>query len=468
VRARSVPERFDVIVVGARCSGASLAHRLADAGCSVALLDAANLPSDQKMSTHLIQPPGMDELGELGVGDAVRALSPALREAHLSFDGHDVLLPYRRDRAAHCLRRQTLDRLLQEAAVSAGAELRPHSRAVAVTRADDGRVCGIELVERSGGRRRLASQLVVGADGRHSTVAKLVAAAEYLEYDGPRSCYWAYWRRPASWDEHRLANLFRGDDAFVVFPTDEDLLLIASAPPLERATGWRSRHTEAYMESVRSHPALREHLGGDRPVSTVRGMLRTRYFFRAAAGPGWALIGDAGHHKDFFAGLGISDALRDGGELARAILEAPQRELQSLESWWRRRDLQRIELFHWARELGSPEPVDALRRLTAARLAGAPELRSRFAEIIDGTRSPYEFIPTSRALRWTGAALLAGDARPLKPMLGAARRRAHARRDHRKMKRALRLDQTLRARCGDLAPRPSIADRTPAAIDRST
>jgi 2-polyprenyl-6-methoxyphenol hydroxylase-like FAD-dependent oxidoreductase len=241
-----------------------------------------------------------------------------------------------------------------------------------------------------------------------------------------------------SWDEHRLANLFRGDDAFVVFPTDEDLMLIASAPPLERATGWRSRHTEAFMESVRSYPALREHLGDDRPVSTVRGMLRTRYFFRAAAGPGWALIGDAGHHKDFFAGLGISDALRDGGELARAILEAPQREPQSLESWWRRRDLQRIEMFHWARELGSPEPVDALRRLTAARLAGAPELRSRFAEIIDGTRSPYEFIPTSRALRWIGAGLMAGDARPLKPMLGAARRRARARRDRRKIRRAVR------------------------------
>jgi flavin-dependent dehydrogenase len=432
---RTTPEAtFDAIVVGARCAGASLAYHLAGSGLSVALLDAACLPSAQRTSTHLIQPPGMDELDALGIGPAVRRLSPALRAAHLSFDGHEARLPYGAGRAAHCLRRETLDRLLQEAAVRAGADLRPQSRVVDVIRAADGRVGGVQIQRQRGSRAQLRADLVVGADGRHSTIAKLVGATEYLGYDGPRACYWAYWRRPRTWNPNELANVYRGEDAYVVFPTDGDLLLIASAPPVARARGWRADHTAAYLASVRSCESIGPHVGDERPVTEVRGMLKTRYYFRAGAGPGWALIGDAGHHKDFFAGLGISDALRDAHELSLALLHADQADLQR---WWRRRDVDRIDMFHWAAELGRPEPVDALRRLTAARLATAPELRARFGEVIDGRLSPSEFVPAGRAARWIAGSLLHGDPRPLVPLLGAARRRASATRERRRRTRAL-------------------------------
>jgi flavin-dependent dehydrogenase len=51
-------EVFDTIIVGARCAGASLATHLARAGQRVLLLDAAKLPSDQPISTHVISPRG--------------------------------------------------------------------------------------------------------------------------------------------------------------------------------------------------------------------------------------------------------------------------------------------------------------------------------------------------------------------------------------------------------------------------
>jgi hypothetical protein len=261
------------------------------------------------------------------------------------------------------------------------------------------------------------------------------AAAEYLGYDAPRAAYWAYWRRPATWDSHELANLYFGDDAYVVFPTDGDLLLVASAPPVERARRWRTDHTAAYLASVRSCESIGPHIGSERPVSEVRGVLKTRYFFRVSAGPGWALIGDAGHHKDFFAGLGISDALRDAHELSLAILETDG---AHLDCWWRRRDVQRIEMFYWAADLGRPEPVDALRRMTAARLATAPELRARFGDIWGGRLSPYELVPASRAARWVASSVLHGDPRPFIPLVGAARRRARAARELRRRMKALR------------------------------
>ncbi len=431
---------FDVVIVGARCSGASLAYHLAKAGLSVALLDAARLPSTPPISTHLIQPPGMDQLDRLGVGTAVRELSPALRMVRLSFDEHEVQLPYGPDRAAHCLRRETLDCLLQEAAVEAGADLQASSKVVDLLRSEDGRVCGVEVQRDGRPHERLHADLVVGADGRNSTIAKLASASEYLGYDGPRACYWAYWPRPNSWDPSHLANIYRDQDAYVVFPTDGDLLLIASTPTVDRAARHRAEHTSAYLESVRSCPSIAPHIAAQEPTSKVRGMLKTRYYFRVSAGPGWALIGDAGHHKDFFAGFGIADALDDAYELSRAVVGADP---PDLETWWRRRDLKRIEMFHWAAELARPDPVDALRRLTASRLAHAPRLRPRLGEVLDGQLAPYDFIPTGSAIRWTIVSTLKGDPGPLLPLIGVARRRAVARRERRRLSRALRHTQTL-------------------------
>ena len=40
---------------------------------------------------------------------------------------------------------------------------------------------------------------------------------------------------------------------------------------------------------------------------------------RQAAGPGWALVGDAAYHRDPITGHGISDAFRDAELLAAAI-----------------------------------------------------------------------------------------------------------------------------------------------------
>jgi flavin-dependent dehydrogenase len=435
--------KFDVVIVGARCAGASLAVHLGRAGLSVALLDAARVPSDQPMSTHLIQPPGMDELAALGVGDPVRQLSPALRAVRFEVDGREMRLGYGTGRAAHCLQRDTLDRLLQERAVDAGADLQPESRVVALVRTQEGRVCGVE-VRRSGGRTEtLDAALVVGADGRRSTVARLVAAREYLGYDGPRFAYWAYWRRPAAWDAHLIYNAFAGDDARIVFPTNGDRLLIATAPPLRRAPAWRGNHAAAYVADVRSFARIGSFLGHDDPVSEVRGILHPRYFFRVSAGPGWALLGDAGHHKDFVVGLGISEALRDGRCLARAVLEGGD---AALERYWRQRDAQRIETFCWSRDLGEADAINGLERLVTERAPATPGIRDRLGAVMDGRLSPYRLFPPSQVARWVAAAVLRGRFDVIAPFLSTAFRAARVQRE---------LGRRRRLAAGALTTRPS-------------
>jgi 2-polyprenyl-6-methoxyphenol hydroxylase and related FAD-dependent oxidoreductases len=318
-------------------------------------------------------------------------------------------------------------------------------------------VRGVEVRREGRGRERLHADLVVGADGRNSTIAKVVGAEEYLAYQGPRACYWAYWRRPADWNPNELCNFYRGDDAYVVFPTDGDELLIASAPPVERARAWRGDHRNAYLASVASHEPISSHLDEDLPVSEVRGVLKTNYFFRTSAGPGWTLIGDAGHHKEFFLGLGISDALRDAHKLSLAILGSGP---AAIEAWWRARDIERIEFFHWGRELGRADPVDALRRLTAQRLPCAPHLQGRLGEIIDGRLSPFNLVPAHHAVGWVAASILRGDPSPLPPLVAAVHDRIGAKRELRRRTRALRRVQ--RAHVSHTMTPPETLSRPPA------
>jgi flavin-dependent dehydrogenase len=44
-------------------------------------------------------------------------------------------------------------------------------------------------------------------------------------------------------------------------------------------------------------------------------------YFRKPYGPGWALVGDAGYHRDFITGLGINDAFRDAELVVKAVHE---------------------------------------------------------------------------------------------------------------------------------------------------
>src|SRR5512139_3595651 len=120
--------QWDVIIVGARCAGATLAALLARSGVRTLLLEASPRGTDMPLSTHLVQPPGMDVLDALGVGDRVRAVTPAATRFRYALDESVVVSQANPGRAAYCVRRSTLDPWLQEAAEAAGAELRDRHR----------------------------------------------------------------------------------------------------------------------------------------------------------------------------------------------------------------------------------------------------------------------------------------------------------------------------------------------------
>lgn len=415
---------YDVIVVGARCAGATLATYLARGGASVLVVDKDTLPSDQIISTHTIHPAGMDVLDEVGVGDAVREVAPAMRIVRLRKNDGIVDVPTAEGRHEYCPRRKRLDALLQRAARSAGAVVLDRTRVAGIVWQDE-RAAGIRAV-RDGEECVFTAPLIVGADGRHSAIARLTKAAEYLGYDAPRAAYWGYWKAPARWqnDPAYAFDMYVANtdgNIRVIFHTDDDHLLIASAPLVEDVQAWRANPLEALRRDLASDDTAGPLIEGADPVEEVRGTIKERYFFRQAAGPGWVLVGDAGHHKDFVIGDGITEALLQARSLARAIAAGSD---AALTTWWRARDVEAIPYFFFGEDEGRPGPPLDLQRLVFSHAASRQDLRERLARVVDHKLSPYDAFPLSDIVRCTLGGVLRGRLGLLRDFLTMGRRGA--------------------------------------------
>ena len=300
---------YDVIVVGARVAGAASALLLARAGHRVLLVDRARFPSDT-LSTHYIHQPGIARLARWGLLDAVRATGCPALDRTVYQVGDDVRLdggtvPHEGQSAAYAPRRYLLDQIMVDAAVAAGAEFR-ESCSVSGLVFDGDRVVGVKCRSRDGRPVEERARLVVGADGMRSAVARAVGAP-FTVHDPLMSCiYFTYWQGiTAQFELYERPGRWIG-----AIPTNDDATLIAAYFPQAEFDRVRGDALENYLENIRTTaPDLygRAMDGGER-VERLRGTGDQQNYFRAPSGPGWALVGDAAHHKDSITARGISDA----------------------------------------------------------------------------------------------------------------------------------------------------------------
>ncbi|HHX4053269.1 NAD(P)/FAD-dependent oxidoreductase [Burkholderia contaminans] len=412
---------LDTLIVGARCAGATLAIHLARAGKRVLAIDASNLPSDQPLSTHWISPYGMALLDELGLGDKVRSFAPPVPSMIYGNDDMRGRIEYPVGGRCSCPRRMDLDALLLEEARASGAEVRTLTRLVGLLR-DGERVTGA-VVEHDGVREEIRARVVVGADGPHSTTAELVGAEEYHGYDCPRAMYWAYWPRPDWFDsdpryQGGAMNCTFGDDVVFVFPTNRDLLLIGVAFPKMQLPEWKGCALEKLMETLKDNDHTAPLIAGE-PASKVLGALKLRFFFRQAAGPGWALVGDAGLFMDPSPGFGITDALRDARALGRAIVEDDD---QALVCYWRQRDATSIDLFEYSRGRGALGHNNPLSRILYGKLATDPVLQARLLASMNRQCSPFAVFDPSDIKKWADEAIARGETGVIQPLIDMSRR----------------------------------------------
>ena len=232
---------YDVVVVGARCAGASTAMLLAAAGHDVLLLDRRAFPSDT-LSTHAIARAGVVQLKRWGLLQAVLDTgAPPIREVEFHGDGLSVKRAIKERVGVDMLvapRRHILDTLLVNAAMTAGARLMTGVTVDGVRRADDGRITGIRG-RSSKGPIEIASRFVVGADGLRSRIARSVDAA-FTEVRGENGAtHYSYFA-----GEWPAMEYYVGEQLFAgVFPTNNSEACIWVCSPAHEAARFRRSHS---------------------------------------------------------------------------------------------------------------------------------------------------------------------------------------------------------------------------------
>lgn len=402
---RPARERWDVLVIGARCAGATLAAYLGRAGARVLCVDKSPLPSDVVLSTHTLHPAGATVLEELGLLSALREVTPPIRHVRIGRGSATLDLPLTDSQLEFCPRRARFDGLLQDCARAAGVELCERTSARELLW-EGGRAVGARL-EGPSGARDVSADWIVGADGRDSWLARQVGAAEYHAYDAPRAMYWSYWEAPRGYGSSAdypcgMYVVNREGMIRVAFHTDHDQVLVGSLPEQSQLQAWR-RDSLATLQSDLLQDEMLASFTRAPPLAKVRGFLSRRYFLRTPVGPGWLLLGDAGVHKDFVTGDGMSEALLQARAAASGILGGAA----GVRSWGLARDAAALPFFFFGKlqgAAGKPAGLDEL----VLRRAAQGGFQPRFAETLTHSVSPLDVVSLPQVLRWLLPEVLRG------------------------------------------------------------
>jgi flavin-dependent dehydrogenase len=400
---------YDVIVTGARCAGSPTAMLLARRGYDVLLVDRATFPSDI-MSTHLIHPPGVAALKRWGVLEQLRATGCPPMTTYAYDLGPIVITgsprPAEGVPEAFCPRRIVLDELLVRAAVAAGAELRERFTVDEIV-VEDGVVTGVRGHGAGGATVTERARVVVGADGRNSLVAQAVDAKCYNAVPAQEATYYAYW----SGLEMDRAELFlRGEPrrAWAAFPTNDELSCVAVGWPRSQFEANRKDYETHYMNALELAPAFAERMHSATRETRFTATADLPNFFRTPYGPGWALVGDAGYHKDPITAQGIADAFRDAEAVAAALDDAfagRRTYDEAMAAYQTARDESSLPLYDLTCEFATMEPLPAEMQQLLAAVSRSRAASDDFVSAMAGTLAAAEFFDpgnTERIIREAG------------------------------------------------------------------
>ncbi len=327
-------QAYDAIVVGARCAGASAAMLMARGGMKVLQVDWAEAGSDT-MSTHALMRGATMQLARWGILDQlIRAGTPEITKTTF-FYGDEVIpvdiRPAHGTRGLIAPRRHLLDQTLVAAAWASGVCVRFKTAFRDVIRDDAGRVIGAVLQGPDGTTETVRAGLVVGADGRRSTVAQKVGARVKREAQHTTACIYQYF--DGLKDSGYRWYYGPGVAAGAIPTNDGAHCVFVATNPQRLGAMVKARGPEGTFLEIaeQANAELAEVLRAADPVSHPTTFRGAPGFLRTAAGAGWALVGDAGYFKDPLTAHGITDALRDAEILARAALACGDAALRDYE-----------------------------------------------------------------------------------------------------------------------------------------
>jgi flavin-dependent dehydrogenase len=380
---------FDVAVVGASVAGCTAARLFAQSGARVALVERRSGSAAYKVvCTHAILPPATRTIERLG-------LAPILLEHGALRTQAEAWTPY-----GGWLRlpddipdgwgvtRRTLDPLLRDLAIGTpGVEFFPGSTATRVL-TDGARPAGLEVEGRDGGALEIRARLVVGADGRDSTLARLAQVPGRVRPHN-RFFYWAYWRGVEP--ETTANRLWLLDpDGAAQFPNEDGVTALVVSYHRSRLSEVRADLEGSYTRHLASLPDGPDLRGAER-VSKLMGKLEMPNVMRPAARPGIAFVGDAALATDPLFGVGITFAFQSAEWLVDETSGAlgDRRRLDRALGRYRRRFAWRLGPHHLAiADYATGRKLRPLERLTLSRATVDPVVARAFGEVLTRERSP--------------------------------------------------------------------------------
>jgi 2-polyprenyl-6-methoxyphenol hydroxylase-like FAD-dependent oxidoreductase len=416
---------YDAIVVGARCAGSSTAMLLARKGYRVLLVDRDTFPSDH-MSTHWIHQPGIARLERWGLRErlaatgcppitsismdfgpfAIRGTPPPARltkdHGRRTMDESSVPSSGEVVAEAYCARRTVLDKLLVDAAMDAGAELRERFSVQDLVW-DGDRAGGITGRSAGGTTVTERARIVIGADGVHSPVARQVEAPVYNARPTFGCAYYSYWSGVPLDGVEAYSREHRG---FVALPTHYGLTCIAMNWPHEEFHAFRADIEGNFLKTLELAPTLAERVRAGKREERFTGTSELFNFFRKPHGPGWALVGDAGYHRDPITAQGISDAFRDAELVAEAVdagLSGKRPIEEAMAGYEQWRNEVAFPVYDFTCQLAALEPPPPEMQQLFAALLYNQEQTNRFFGALAGTVPVAEFFSPENIGRIMGA-----------------------------------------------------------------
>lgn len=317
---------YDVIIVGGRTAGTSLAIHLGKAGVKVLIVERDSFPSRPAVSCPLFFSSGLALLDELGLSESTYAKDhPQFPGTVLEMGNYfrtQIRMPKIKGRDyMYGLDRNIFDNAIWEYLDEIpNVEKRANVAITDLVRDENGQIIGVQTKDET-----IHAKAVIGADGRHSTVAQKVKATiteEHTEVN--TTIYYAYWENCAPYEigGETWLQIHTGMDgfSFILIPTANNLTGVVAQCRQDYYDAPDGYETW-YINTLKKYPAVWERLKNAERVTPISGMKNVRNLYREAGGAGWALVGDAYHQKDSFDGQGMYDALLESKLLAKFLLK---------------------------------------------------------------------------------------------------------------------------------------------------
>lgn len=381
-----LPERCDVLVVGAGPAGSACARVLAQAGRHVLLIDTQPFPRDKVCGDGLV-PDTHAALRRLGVHERVMALAHRAEAARcVGPTGHWIDVPGE----LAVLPRRALDAVLCSAAIEAGARMIAPARFIDPRRDATGRVVGARLGH-GGQTRDIACRWLVLATG--AAPAALLSADLCDRRIPSAMALRTYVRHPGMVDD--IPNLrfvwhprIRGGYGWI-FPAPEGRFNIGAGLLDSHTDRNKERNLrELFADFLAVDPIAARLMREGEVLAELKGApLRCDLDGSQWQAPGVLVTGEAAGATYAFTGEGIGKALETGIAAAESIVASADADEAVMSDYRRRLDALRPR-FAMYRKAASFNRYPSLISLVIWRASRSERIVARLSDILNERRMP--------------------------------------------------------------------------------